>query len=65
MNARVLGKGLELLNVKGGKFEINEPLFADDTALLANSEKKFLLLLLLCLCLLEVWKLGLIASQTK
>ena len=32
VNARVLGKGLELLSVNGGRFEINQLLFADDTA---------------------------------
>ena len=40
VNARVLGKGLELLNVNGGRFEINQLLFADDTALVADSEDK-------------------------
>ena len=35
MNDRVLGKGLDLLSAKGGKFEINQLLFADDTALVA------------------------------
>ena len=40
MNARVLGKGLELLSVNGGRFEINQLLFADDTALVADSEEK-------------------------
>ena len=39
VNARVLGKGLELLCVNGGKFEINQLLFADDTALKADSER--------------------------
>ena len=29
----VLGKGLELLSANGGGFEINQLLFADDTAL--------------------------------
>ena len=28
----MLGKGLELLSVNGGKFEINQLLLADDTA---------------------------------
>ena len=36
VNARVLGKGLELLSVNGGRFEINQLLFADDTALVAD-----------------------------
>ena len=41
MNVRVLGKGLELLSVNGRRFEINQLLFADDTALMADSEEKF------------------------
>ena len=40
VNVRVLGKGLELLSVNGGRFEINQLLFSDDTALVADSEKK-------------------------
>ena len=40
MNGRVLGKGLELLNANGGRFEINQLLFTDDTALVADSENK-------------------------
>ena len=40
VNVRVLGKGLELLSVNGGRFEINLPLFADDIALVADSEEK-------------------------
>ena len=40
MNVRVLGKGLELLSANGGRFEINQLLFADDTALVAASEDK-------------------------
>ena len=39
VNVRVLGKGLELLSANGGRFEINQLLFADDTALVADSEK--------------------------
>ena len=35
-----LRKGLELLSVNGGRFEINQLLFADDTALVADSEEK-------------------------
>ena len=41
VNVRVLGKGLELLNANGGRFEINQLLFADDTALEADSEDEF------------------------
>ena len=37
----MLGKGLELLSANGGRFEINQLLFADDTALEADSEDKF------------------------
>ena len=37
VNVRVLEKGLELLSVNRGRFEINQLLFADDTALLADS----------------------------
>ena len=40
MNVRVLGKGLKLLSANGGRFEINQLLFADDTALVADSEDK-------------------------
>ena len=40
VNVRVLGKGPELLSVNGGRFEINRLLFADDTALVADSEEK-------------------------
>ena len=38
----MLGKGLELLvaGANGGRFEINQLLFADDTALLADSTEK-------------------------
>ena len=39
VNVRVLGKGLELLSVKGGRFEINQLLFVD-IALVADSEEK-------------------------
>ena len=39
VNVRVLWKGQELLSANGGWFEINQLLFADDTALVADSEK--------------------------
>ena len=39
VNVRVLGKGFQLLSANGGRFEINQLLFADDTALVADSEK--------------------------
>ena len=41
LNVRMLGKGLKLLRANGGRFEINQLLFADDTALVAESEAKF------------------------
>ena len=37
--------------MNGGRFEINQLLFADDTALVADSDEKLLLLLLHCLSL--------------
>ena len=40
VNVRVLRKGLELLSANGGRFEINQLLFADDTTLVADSEVK-------------------------
>ena len=40
VNVRLHGKGLELLSANGGRFEINQLLFADDTALVADSEEK-------------------------
>ena len=40
LNVRVLGKRLELLSANGGRFEINQLLFADVTALVADSEDK-------------------------
>ena len=40
VNARVLGKWLELLSANGGWLEIKQLLFADDTALVADSEEK-------------------------
>ena len=45
VNVRVLGKGLELLSANGGRFEINQLLFADDTALVADLEEKLCRLL--------------------
>ena len=38
-NVSVFGKGLELLSVNGGRFEINQLLFADDIALVADSRR--------------------------
>ena len=39
VNVRVLGKGLVLLSANGGRFEINQQLFAYDKALVTDSEK--------------------------
>ena len=39
VNGRLIGKGLELLSANGGRFEINQLLFPDDTALVADSEE--------------------------
>ena len=40
VNVRVVMKGLELPSANGGRFEINQVLFADDTALVADLEEK-------------------------
>ena len=40
VNVWELGKWQELLSVNGGRFEINQLLFADDKALVGNSEGK-------------------------
>ena len=40
VNVRVLGKGWELLSANGGRLEINQLLFADDTEIVADSEEK-------------------------
>ena len=40
VNVRVFGKGSELLSANGGRFEINQLLCAEDTALVADSEAK-------------------------
>ena len=36
VNVRALGKGLELLSANAGRFELNQLLFADNTALVAD-----------------------------
>ena len=41
VNVRVLRKRLELLSANSGRFVINQLLFADDTALVADSEETF------------------------
>ena len=42
MNATVLWKGMELLSVNDGRLLANQLLFADDTALVADSEQSCL-----------------------
>ncbi len=37
-NARMLGRGLSLVNADGRKWNLNQQLFADDAALVADSE---------------------------
>ena len=39
VNAMMLEEGLELLSVNSGRLDINQLLFEDDTALVADSEK--------------------------
>ena len=39
VNVSVLGKRLYLLSANGGSFEINQLFFANDTELMADSEK--------------------------
>ena len=36
VNDRMHGRGMELLHANGGRFEINQLLFSDDTALVAD-----------------------------
>ena len=40
VNVRVLGKGLELPSANYGRFETNQLLFSNDTALVTNSKEK-------------------------
>ena len=40
VNVRGLEKGLELLSAIGGRFEINQLFYADDTTILADLEEK-------------------------
>ena len=40
VNARVLGRGLKLVEENGGDWELNQLLFADDTVVVADSEVK-------------------------
>ena len=40
INMEVLWRGLEQLRENGGRLEINQPLFVDDTGIVADSEEK-------------------------
>ena len=40
VNARVLGRGLKLVDGNDNGWELNQLLFADDTAVVADSEQK-------------------------
>ena len=40
VNARVLGRGLKLVYRNDNEWELNQLLFADDTAVMADSERK-------------------------
>ena len=39
VNARVLGRGLKLVDGNDNEWELNQLLFADDTVVVADSEK--------------------------
>ena len=40
VNTRVLGRGLRMVDANGNEWEMNQLLFADDTVVVADSEKK-------------------------
>ena len=40
VNARVLGRGLDLINGNGNAWQLNMLLFADGTGVVADSEEK-------------------------
>ena len=40
VNARMLGRGLRLVNVESREWKVNQMLFANETALVADSQKK-------------------------
>ena len=65
VNVRVLGKWLELLSAKGGRFEINQLLFADDTTLVADSEEKLCRLVSLFERVCEIRKLRVNVVKSK
>ena len=53
VNVRVLREGLELLSANGFRFEMNQLLFADDTALVADLGEKLCRLVSLVECASE------------
>ena len=65
VNVRVLGKGLELLSANDGIFEINQLLFSDDTALVADSEEKLCRLVIEFGRVCERRKLGVNVGKSK
>ena len=40
VNARVMGRGVELVEEDGRRWELSQLLFADDTVLMADAEEK-------------------------
>ena len=52
----MLGKGLELLSAIGGRFEMNQLLFEDDTALVADLEEKLCRLVSEFVCGRRKWR---------
>ena len=40
VNARVMGRGVELVEEDGRRWELSQLLFADDTVLMADSEER-------------------------
>ena len=65
VNVRVSRKGLELLSANCGRFEINQLLFADDTALVADSEEKLCRLVSECGRVCERRKLRVNVGKSK
>ena len=65
VNVKVLGKVLELRSVNGGRFEINQLLYADHTALVADSEEKLCRLVSEFSRVCERRKLGVNAGKSK
>ena len=65
VNVRVLEKGLEMLSGNGGRFEINQLLFANDTALVADSEEKLCRLVSECGRVCERRKLKVNVGKSK